>query len=74
MVSNNTYTSTINCFNGIIVQFQIYKILEFIKIIETDNKPAEYVKELNRNKFIISGTDDKLFIYDKFNYEKKKRD
>ena len=40
-----------------------FKILKFISIIGTHKNSAEFIKELNNNFFISSGTDNKIIIY-----------
>ena len=71
-IDYNNYSTTINSINEMNIKYSKYKIIRFLEIIGENNKPFEYVKELNNTKFIIAGTEDKLIRYDNsYNNEKK---
>ena len=61
-IYSNNYSTTIKSRNEIDIQYQKYKIIALLKIIEIGNS-VKYVKELNNKKLIV-GTDDELIIYD----------
>ena len=63
-INSNNYSTTTKSKNEMPIKFPKCKIIVLTKVIETNKKPVEYVKELNK-RFIIAGTDDKLIIYDK---------
>lgn len=66
----NNYLSSIVSPSDLLEKASEMKILEFVKIIGIHKNSAEDIKELKNGFFASYGTDNRLFIYDKY-YNKR---
>ena len=64
---NSSSQDTFNQIINIMRKASVYNIIEFIKIIEKYKEPAEYIKEI-KNNFYIIGNINNIFFYDYTNY------